>query len=90
MCILNLICIIKNKYFLFQIAMMHLLKHPNIIELFGFGIRSDFKHFIVMEFMENNSLYDGKFVVFLTDYRNLIYYAQFYTMIRIAQYRRHN
>jgi serine/threonine protein kinase len=36
--------------------MMNRLKHPNIIELFGFGIRANFHHFIVMEFMDSGTL----------------------------------
>jgi serine/threonine protein kinase len=39
--------------------MMHRLKHPNIIELYGYGIQPQFEHFIVMEFMDNGTLHNG-------------------------------
>ncbi len=43
---------------------MHRLKHPNIIELFGFGIREqDSCHFIVMEFMDGGTLSSGSFII---------------------------
>jgi serine/threonine protein kinase len=53
-----------HKYIIFQIEMMHRLKHPNIIELFGFGIREeDSYHFIVMEFMDGGTLSTSSFII---------------------------
>jgi len=44
--------------------MMYRLKHPNIIELFGFGIREkDSYHFIVMEFMDGGTLSTSSFII---------------------------
>lgn len=39
--------------------MRRLNNHPNIIELFGFGIQENLRHYIVMEFMEDGTLASG-------------------------------
>ena len=42
-----------------QISMMHRLKHPNIIKLFGYGSTPKGDHFIVMELMDGGSIDGG-------------------------------
>lgn len=55
---------------------MHRLKHPNIIELFGYGSMPNSDHFIVMELMDGGSI-DGGYVLTrkVDEYIQLIWFS---------------
>ena len=47
-----------EKEFFEEIAMLSLLRHPNIIQFMGFSITNNNSLCIITEFMENGSLWD--------------------------------